>query len=360
MNNKTYKQILRELKTQFASSQNKITDFNDGSVIMCIFEAVSRVIESLYIESREGFRENLRKIPISVFNFKKKEGTKSETNVKFTRNAAMLSPTIIPKGTRVASGDVSFETTVQASIASNETVSPNVPVRSVDIGLKTNVSANTITTLESILPAEVVAVTNEQKAKGGSDAETNADFFERFKVFYNGLQGSNSYGIKSAALNIPEIRSASVVEHFPPQETYNATLYVDDGTGGLTQELKDKVSSVVNGDGTEENHGKRAVGIRLRILPATAINITIAVTCNVYRIDSELAISEITDALHEEINNLGIGENVLITSIILRLRRFSWIKDVSNLTINGSAENIVINDNEIARFLSANVTTVAV
>lgn len=342
------------------ASQSKITDFNDGSVIMSIFEAVARIAENMYIETREGFNQNLRNIPMSVFDFKKKTGTKASTTVVFTRNSSLPTQSIIPPNTRISGGGSVFLTTAQGVINANETTSNAVPCQSEKPGLENNVAANTLTNIESIVPAEIVSVTNSSKATGGSNEETNNEFFERFRIWYNGLQGSNTYGIKSAALNVDGVRSVSLDEHFPTQQTYNATLYVDDGTGNLTESLKNKISDVINGDGTENNKGKRAVGSRIRILPATAINITVAVTVSIYRIDESQAIDEIKAAIQEEINGLGIGESVLLTSLILRLRRFSYVKDVSSLTINGSAANVTISANEIARFSNATITTVTV
>jgi hypothetical protein len=65
----------------------------------------------------------------------------------------------------------------------------------------------------------------------------------RFKYYINGLQGSNRYGIMAGVLGVEGVRSVSIDEHFPPKSNiYNFTVYVDDGTGSLTENLKNTVT----------------------------------------------------------------------------------------------------------------------
>lgn len=356
MDTKNYNTLLEEMKQSAIANGSGLTDFNDGSNIMTIFESTARPIEQAYIDTRNGYSNNLRAIPYSVFDFKQKPGQKAATEVKFTRNAALTSVSRIPSGTRVSSGSLVFITTADAFIDAGQTVSGNVGAIAEKIGLEYNVNENTITTIESNLSAEIVSVTNPIKAVGGTDAETQTQMLRRFKYYINGLQGSNKYGIMAGVLGVEGVRSVSIDEHFPPKnDIYNFTVYVDDGTGSMTQDLKNQITDLINGTDTEENPGLKAAGTNADVTTATPVYIPITVTATIYRVEVERIKSEIQTKLQEYINGLGINENVILSSIIVLLRQIPGITDISGLTIDGSTDNKVIAINQIARFQSVEI-----
>lgn len=361
MNVEKYNSIINRMKNHMIAGQNKITDFNKGSVIMTIFESVARPMEQAYIDTRNGYMNNLRAIAYSVFDFEKKEGAKASVNVVFSRASATENSVTILSGTKVSDGTYTFITTSNAVIAANATSSTSVSATAEKVGLAYNVGANTITTIESVVPAEVVEVTNPAKAYGGADTESEAEMLQRFKTYINGLQGTNYYGLKSGILSIDGVRSVGIAEHFPPKNNiYNATIYVDDGTGSLTSDLKTKIETKINGEQTNENPGLRAAGIQIDVMGATNVPVNVSVHCKIYRTEAALAIQEITQKIEETINGLGINENVIWTDIILALRGISYVKDISNLLINDSTDNITINVDQIARFNTATVTVESV
>jgi uncharacterized phage protein gp47/JayE len=359
MDSKNYNQILAEMKESAIAGGSGLTDFNEGSNVMSIFESVARPIEQGYIDTRNGYSNNLRAIPYSVFDFKQKEGQKATVNVVFTRNAALTSVSTIPAGTRVSNGNLIFTTTGVTTIASGETESDPIGAIAENVGLEYNVAADTIRVIESNLTAEIVGVNNPYKAVGGTDAETQTEMLRRFKLFINGLQGSNRYGIEAGVLGLEGVRSVGLQEHFPPnQDIYNFTVYVDDGTGLLDAELKQKVEDLINGDDTEENPGLRAAGINVEVKAATPIAIDVKGTATIYRVEEARVESDIGIKLQEYINGLGIHENVVLSSIVVLLKQIPGVVDVSGLTLNNSTDNIVVNVNQIARFNSVDITIV--
>ena len=359
MNTKNYNTLLEEMKESAIAGSSGITDFNSGSNIMTIFEAVARPIEQAYIDTRNGYTNNLRAIPYSVFDFQQKPGQRATVQVNFTRNAALDSVSTIPSGTRVSDGSLVFVTTTAATISVGQTVSDNVGAIADDVGLKYNVNENTITSIESNLSAEIVGVTNPYQAVGGTDAETQTQMLRRFKYFINGLQGSNRYGIMAGVLGVEGVRSVSIAEHFPPkQDVYNFTVYVDDGTGSMSTALKNTIVDLINGTDTEENPGLRAAGTNVEVTTATPVSIPIAVTVTIYRVEEARIRLDITTKLQEYINGLGIHENVVLSSIIVLLKQIPGVTDISGLTIDGSTDNKIIAVNQIARFQSVNITVI--
>lgn len=361
MDTKNFNTIINEMTDDAIanSSGTGITDFNFGSNIMTIFEAVARVIEQAYIDTRNGYTNNLRAIPYSVFDFKQKAGQKATVNVVFTRNAAMTEISTIPSGTRISNGSLVFITTSNATIASGETTSNSVGAVAEEVGLEYNVKENTITTIESNLSAEIVGVNNPGQAVGGTDTETQTQMLRRFKYFINGLQGSNRYGIMAGVLGVEGVRSVSIEEHFPPKsDIYNFTVYVDDGTGSMTPALKNQITDLINGTDTEENPGLRATGTNVEVTTATPDYIPITVTATIYRVEEARIRNEITIKLQEYINGLGIHENVVLSSIIVLLKQIPGITDISGLTLKGGTDNVIIGVNQIARFQSVTITII--
>ncbi len=356
MDSKNYNTLLTEMKESAIAAGSGITDFNSGSNIMTIFESVARPMEQAYIDTRNGYTNNLRAIPYSVFDFKQKPGQRATVDVKFTRNAALSTVSTIPSGTRVSNGNLVFTTTANAVIGVGETISDEVGAIAENVGLEYNVKENTITTIESNLSAEIVSVNNPRQAVGGTDAETQTQMLRRFKYFINGLQGSNRYGIMAGVLGVEGVRSVSIDEHFPPKsDIYNFTVYVDDGTGSLSQDLKNTVTDLINGNDTEENPGLRAAGTNVEVSAATIVSINIELTATIYRVEEARIQNDITVKLQEYINGLGIHENVVLSSIIVLLKQIPGITDISGLTVNGSTDNIVIGVNQIARFGSVDI-----
>lgn len=350
-----YEQLYKIMKEAFIANQDKVTDFNEGSVISSIFEAVARVVERIYVETRVGYNNNLKSIPYSVFDFTQKTGVKATSKGIFKSSKPIEIDTIINSGVRVTSGDLIYETTENAVIKAGETISNEVGLQATEIGSKYNGNVGSITGIQSLVPSYVVEFTNTEKISNGANTETSSEMLSRFKDYINGLQGTSYYGMKSNVLAINGVRSVSVVEHFPPENTYNFTIYVDDGTGGLSDELRNEVDKVVNGDGTPQYPGCRAAGVNVRFNAAQPIDIEIKVKCKIYRTEHEVAMYDIENAIKEIINNLTIGEDLLVTSLILVLRKIPYVRDVSSITINDQTGNIQIGESQICRFKSVNI-----
>ena len=173
----------------------------------------------------------------------------------------------------------------------------------------------------------------------------------RFKYYINGLQGSNRYGIMAGVLGLEGVRSVGIEEHFPPKSNiYNATVYVDDGTGGLPDALKNKCLDLINGDDTETNPGLRAAGINIDVQGASDISVTVEADVTIYRAEVARVENDIATKLQEYINGLGINENVVLSSVIVLIKQIAGVTDVSGLTLNDTSDNITIGVNQIARF----------
>ena len=361
METNDFNSLLKSMKDNFIANMTKqnqkVTDLNEGSIIMTMFESMCNVLEQAYIDTRLGFQSNLNSIATSVFDFQKKEGQVATVQVKFARAVALATPSVIDAGTIVSDGTHNFMTSATATIPANSLESNLVGAQAEGIGTAYNVPAAAINVIVSAVSSEVISVTNPNKADGGADDETDAEMLARFKTYINGLQGTNLYGMEAGLLSNPKIRSVSIVEHPSAPEGLNATVYIDDGagTGALTPELKNEVSDLINGDGTSVKPGLRAAGIKIDIQPCTPVPIAVTANITLYRVEQAYADAMLKETIEKTINGLKVNEDVIFADVMTALKQTgSYVKNIKNLALNGNENSdVTINDNQIARLSSA-------
>lgn len=342
-----YDEIMAGATANMIAKQDKITDFNEGSIIHTILDTVSRIAERMYVAIRQGYNELLVLIPYSILRFERKNGLYANGKVIFKRSFALSAQSIVPKGTRVSGGGYSFTTTEAAIIPVGGTESAAVEVVADKAGRAFNVAAGVINTIDSVVPADVVEVTNPYALSGGTDQETDAEYKERFRIYINGLSGTNSYAIKSAALSVNAVRSVSTQNHKPPYKNiYNMSIYVDDGSGGATEKTIEAVRQAIEGDDSEENPGHLAPGINIRVLSPTAVPVPIEMDVSISSIDTSEAREGIHSVVSSYINGLTIGKPVVLSKIITKVMTLNYVKDVS---ISSPQVNVTPAINQIAR-----------
>lgn len=342
-----YDEIMEAAAANMIAKQDKITDFNEGSVIHTILDTVSRIAERAYVAIRQGYNEQLALLPYSPFGMSKKDGLYASGTVVFSRSSALSASTIIPKGTVVSDGEHNYTTTSAVTIAADALDSDSVEVTAEEAGSGYNIAAGAINAIESVVPTDVVSVTNKYAFTGGTDAETDAEFEARFTNYINGLSGTNSYAIKSAALSVNAVRSVSVQNHKPPYKNiYNMSIYVDDGSGGATKETIEAVKLAVEGDDTSENPGHLAPGVNIRVLAPTSIPVNIKANVSIYSTDLDAAETEIESVISSYVNSLTIGKPCILSELITKIMALNYVKDVS---ISSPTANVEPSISQIAR-----------
>lgn len=350
---KQYSDIYNAIKAYIIAHQNRISDFNAGSVISSEIEAFARELAIAYSETRAGFSEVLTKMPFTVFGLSKSAAQYAVGTVTFSRVSA-VGDILIPQGSQVATaGGVLFETT-EAKTLANGAASVDVAVRAYESGTSGNVPAGTVTVFVSGFSG-IDAVVNNGPIGGGVNEESDNEYLARFRAYLLGLGKSNIYGLISGALVNPALRSVSVVEHFPPRSgLYNATLYLDDGFGTVSSAIIAQVKAVVDGDGTLANPGYRAAGINVDYLAPTAVPINVEGTVYFsYQVTADEAKSIIDTAVTTFLNAHVIGEDVVRAQLQKVILDFPWVLDIN---ITAPSGNTAIGDGQIARAGTVNIT----
>lgn len=350
-NVKTYRAILSDMENWIIANQDIITDFNEGAIITSFCEATAQEIEQLYLRAQIGFIKYLPDMPFYAFGFTPLSGVKATGNVVFSRNVATAEAITIPIGTLISTpSGLLFETTTLGTIPISGTDSNSVSVQAQEIGTDYNVPASSITVLTTPLIG-VDTVDNAASILGGIDDEDSNSFQQRFWNYILGLGKGNVYGLITGAKSVTGVHSVSVVEHFPPfTGNYNVSVYIEDGSGTASAELIASVLSILNGDGTAENPGYKAAGIKLRVLAPTLVTVDVVVTVtdtgNVDRAELEVAIKT---AITAYINNLGLAEDVIHNRIIDEIMDVNGVYD---LELTTPALNTSVGADQIARVIN--------
>jgi uncharacterized phage protein gp47/JayE len=345
--------IMQQALASMIANQDKITDFNRGSIIHTFLDTVARIAERIYVAIRQGYNDNLRLVPYSLFKFTRKMGTPATGAVEFQRENPLPTRTAIPKSTRTSGEGKSYITTATGYIEPGALYSNPIPVIAEKAGTEYNVPSDTIDTIDSVLPTDVVAVVNQNAMTGGTNMESENEFDERFKIHINGLSGTNDYAIMDAVLSLPMVRSVSLKNHKPLyRNIYAMSIYVDDGSGEATDETLAAARLAIEGDGTSQHKGHLAPGVEIRVIPPSTVPVVFpSVTVDVYRADLGAADLEIRSVIAEYVNSLTIGKSVVISEIIARIKKLPYVYDVKI-----QQDNVDLQNDQIARYSDANVS----
>jgi len=307
MYQKSYREIFESMRNYIISHQNKVTDFNDGSVVLSFIEAPSRELSALYIKTISNIELYAKDMAYAQFDFEKKDGLAASGSVRFSRKAASSIEVRIPIGAKISTADgLIFETTTEGKIAAGTTVSGFVPASCTKVGDIGNVGIGKINTIVNTLYG-VDIVKNEAAFTGGVNQETDEEYGARFSEFIIGLGKSSVSGVRATALSINGVRSVSLVEHFPAQSGYNFTLYAENGSGGLPAAIKTIIEEVIIGNDNVE--GVRACGVNARILAPQIVTVNVSL---LFRVDGTIPAGHIEEAIKTKIinymNSLKIGQ----------------------------------------------------
>jgi len=183
MNIKSRVDILADMIRWSRNNNSSLTDFNPGSLIRSIFNAIASQIAQLYYAIHKTYRAsriiyatgNDLDSLVASRSIKRKSQTKSSVTLSFLGNSG----TEIPTGTNVSTIDgVTFQTIETKSIGSDGGSISNIAAESINAGKSVNVRAGTITEIINTIDG-IINVTNPCRATGGQDYETDEQLRNR-------------------------------------------------------------------------------------------------------------------------------------------------------------------------------------
>lgn len=314
------------------ASTKKVTDFNVGSVVRTMLEAVAAEIDELYQRMFIGLREA---IPVSVYNsfrFERIEAVAASGLVRVNVTPS-ADPILIPAGTTFSTAGVA----VTYTSLSDVTIAPSASYADVQVaanvpGVAGNIAASKVFTLAPA-PDAFVSASNLTAFISGLDRESDNARLLRFNAFIESLNRGTvkavDYGLRTTALYdasgnaIERVVAAAVIEPWltdPLQPISLVNCYVHNGAGSTSNELVQKARDVIYGY-TDSNGvkipGWKAAGVKVEVYAATeqAHAVTAVLTAQPGYQTGPLVLAA-QEAIAEYIRSLDIGANALRAEIV--------------------------------------------
>ena len=218
-------------------------------------------------------------------------------------------------------------------------------VRAYVAGVSGNVGANTITYMPVTI-AGIAAVTNDQAASGGYDAETDDAFRDRY---YDDLQhpnnGSNQQAYIAWAMSVAGVGRVRVFPQALGANTVEICIVdanMEPVTDGLIQQVQTLIDPNRNGDGG----GEAPIGAVCTVTTATPLTIDIRASVTLAEGQSLAAVTAALTAnltaYLREVAFLNETTYLSYAQITGRINATEGILDHAALTINGSSTNVPV------------------
>ena len=191
--NRSYlvEQMINYYNMKLEVGETKVTDFNEGSEIRNLLEAIAVDMYVLMEEENQltamGFVHTAEGEFLDMhganpfINLPREEGSESSGFVIFSTDEPVLSETIIPEGTIVINSETGLEySTLNDAIISVNEDNVTVAVECLTTGADGNCNIGGIDIIsDSIADIPTLTVTNEDNITGGSDYEEDDEYRER-------------------------------------------------------------------------------------------------------------------------------------------------------------------------------------
>jgi len=185
-------------------------------------EAVQNMIDNMFdhLASRRGIIRNT--------------GKRGQGEVTISVTTRPQTDIIIPVGTVVTGGSMTFRTTSQATISTTGGLSFYSPttgryftrafIQAADTGSLGNVAPGQIRSISGV--AQGVQVLNEAATFGGTDIESNRDLAARSDGVLSAVDSGTYRGLNQIAIDVPGVRQVNVVDagHALMMRDYNTIL----------------------------------------------------------------------------------------------------------------------------------------
>lgn len=276
--------------------------------------------------------------------------------------------TVIPIGFLVSTeSGIEFYCTMETTIPEEGTTT--IVVECTESGIIGNVSASDITEvvnpeagIDGILGVSVVTL--------GESEESDFDLRKRITIANEGSGSGNTRAIRAALFKIPTVTSVMVIEndqdvadeygHTP----HSVACYVTGGedyvhdigeaifnTKPLGIPTNGNISVVVKDDGGYEHT------VKYSKIPSVPVNVAISIITTV-NFEGSTGVEEIKKNVMEAINDIGVGNDVVLSKLYEYIYAVNGVGRVTSLTLNGGTSDISVSALESALCNSVTVTEV--
>ena len=264
--------VLKDLIDWTTARTDKLTDFNIGSGIRTLYEAVAVQLEEFYFRMKQNALYAISTSIYTSFGFDRKSANYATGTVTIAFTRPLPARLVIPKGTVVLTsdtyGNIPFEV-IEDTTAEVGLVSVPVEVVCKQAGTVGNVPAGAISQIVTSNPI-INNIYNLSAFTNGNDAETAIEHKKRFQHYINTLAKATSNAILYGTLEVDGVAGAWVDDNYIGY----AKVYAHNSDGELPDDLKANIlTHLVN---------YRAAGIEIMVLPIikVAVDQTIQIMIN--------------------------------------------------------------------------------
>jgi len=316
-------------------SSNQLTDYNPGSVLTTILDAIAAELENVYNENYEVYEANYVTTAegsdldnkASDFGITRNEATYSTGYITFGRTTVSSSSFTIPIGTVVSTAatsttaSIDFETTA-ASVLTAGSLTVRIPAKCRTAGILGNVEEGAVTIMASS-PTGIEYATNPSSFTGGNDEETDEELRDRIPDYLNSLARGTKDAVEAAAKDVSGVVTANVSENDPTAGYI--TVRIGDSSGTANAALLQEVQTQID--------LYKPIGVIAEAV--AAIPHYIDISCYFYPSTgysfSEVSL-DIQDAVRNFLNNKISGDDVYRSEIIDVIAEVDGVEKIDTST----------------------------
>ena len=343
---KDFVSITASMINWMKATTKRVTDFNVGSVVRTMLEAVAAEIDELYQQFFIGTREAIPVATYNSFDFDKLPAISAGGVIRVTVTPSATIE-VIAAGTTASAVGLSTTYSVAQDISIPIGASyVDIAVSADEAGTVGNIAAGQDFDLNPA-PNSFISATNLSAFASGQDEETDDEQKIRFTAYIASLSRATNaalkYGLSTASITdglgniIESVAASAVVEPYkddPNQPIALVECYIHNGIGGTSAALVAQATKIV--EGYHENGvavpGYKAAGVKTtvaaageKLVPVTGL----LVADDGYDHDTLAASASAT--VFAYIQSLDIGEECLFSEIIRVVKDLDGVYDF-NLT----------------------------
>ena len=330
---KDFVSIVAGMINRAKATQNKVTDFNIGSVARTMLEAPGVEIDELYQQMWNGLKES---IPVAIYNsfeFAALPAVPATGMVRVTITPA-ATDTLVAGGVRFTTNDGSstaFAAILDTVIPAGSTYA-DLKIVAVTPGISGNISIGTTFSLTPLVTGFVSAIAISGFVDG-SNIETlderKVRFIDYVSTLNRGTVSAIRYGAKQAkivnanGLVTEAVRNVVILEPWltdPARPVALVECYIFNGVDGASSNLLAETLKQINGyvdaNGVRVS-GWKAAGVKVDVIAATLVAVAVTATVVIGTTYAHApVIQAIKDAISDYISKLDIGDDVLVAELV--------------------------------------------
>jgi len=261
-----------------------------------------------------------------------------------TSNGAQTFAVVAATGNAAWNGNNGYNLAASAA-------SVTVPVQAIAPGSAGNVLANAIQLLATPIPG-IDTVTNALPLTGGVDAESDAAFRLRFRLYINSRSLATGSAVEFAVASLQQSLRYAVLENVDTQGNPlpgNFCVVVDDGTGYPPASLIAEASSAIE--------GVRPIGATYSVNGPVVLDVAVSMTVVTSNpLTAAQVATEIQQSVASWVAGLPIAGTLAISKIeALAHNTDASVVSVTGTTINGAGLDVTAPDNGVLICLGVTV-----